>query len=132
MNQFTSKENINTDTDSNNNLNTYQNINKDIIDDNILIDNLRVFNEFLNQLNNSDNDIIPNHNDKTNNNSYNNYKLLKIKIKILRDNLYKYSITQRQYYIHIINDILYDEKKTLVCKFKELLIWNETCECFKK
>jgi hypothetical protein len=46
-------------------------------------------------------------------------------MKVIYKNLQKYSINRTQVNIKLINDIIYDEKKHIVCIFKDYLLWDE-------
>jgi hypothetical protein len=52
--------------------------------------------------------------------------------KIIRCNLIKHNSNKNKFEFKIINDIVYDEKKHIVAKFKENLIWEDYEEYFIK
>lgn len=54
------------------------------------------------------------------------------KIAIVRNNINIYSCSEEIYRIIKINHIMYDEKKALVSKFKDQLIWYETSDYLKR
>ena len=54
------------------------------------------------------------------------------KMAIVRNNINIYNCSEEIYFIKIVNDIIYDEKKNLVSKFKDQLIWYETSDYLKR
>lgn len=52
--------------------------------------------------------------------------------KILQENLHKHDSNKTQLQIKAINDIIYDEKKHLVCIFKDYLLWDENSDFLKR
>lgn len=52
--------------------------------------------------------------------------------KKMAENLLKYNTTIAIYNVKIINDIIYDEKKHIVCLFKNYLLWDEISDFLKR
>lgn len=53
-------------------------------------------------------------------------------LKTIFSNLEEYNTNLNKYNIKIINDIIYDEKKHLVCMFKDYLLWDENSDFLKR
>lgn len=52
--------------------------------------------------------------------------------RVIVSNLKKYNSTPDKFYAKITNDIIYDEKKHLVCLFKDYLLWDEYSDFLKR
>jgi hypothetical protein len=53
-------------------------------------------------------------------------------LNIIYKHLNEYNMTIRKLNIKIINDIIYDERKHLVCVFKDYLLWDENSDFLKR
>lgn len=85
--------------------------------------------------NSSTGSIIKMGNNKTNNKKNNVQKKIPFVIsrsKLMRNNLFKHNSTMEKYYIKITNDIIYDERKHIVCMFKDYLLWDENSDFLKR
>jgi hypothetical protein len=52
--------------------------------------------------------------------------------RVITTTLNKYNSTPDKFYAKITNDIIYDEKKHLVCLFKDYLLWDEYSDFLKR
>lgn len=64
------------------------------------------------------------------------FKNLKINnvhpIKIIKNSIKKHNSNLDKYNIKIVNDIIYDERKHIVCVFKDYLLWDENSDFLKR
>jgi hypothetical protein len=56
-------------------------------------------------------------------------KLIK---KTIKNNLFNHNSDKPFFYSKVINDIIYDEKKRIVCIFKDYLLWDENSDFLKR
>lgn len=52
--------------------------------------------------------------------------------EIIMKNMAAHNIDKKQYDIKVINDIIYDERKNIVCVFKDYLLWDENSDFLKR
>jgi hypothetical protein len=54
------------------------------------------------------------------------------KQEIIKKNLLTHNVNKIKFNSKIINDIIYDERKHLVCIFKDYLLWDENADFLKR
>jgi hypothetical protein len=52
--------------------------------------------------------------------------------RTIKNNLFKHNSDRPFFYSKVINDIIYDEKKRIVCIFKDFLLWDENSDFLKR